>query len=123
MNGHKQSQSWGPQSWDLMRQLNLLCSEMLSPENAEMIRSAGVRSDHLPSANNLMHYLALRSHDIRELQAQLATLGLSSLGRTEPHVIGALQAVMEALHQLSGSAATFFHSQRGRQRSGRVQSS
>jgi pyruvate kinase len=81
---------------------------MLSPENVEMIRSAGVRADHLPSASNLMHYLALRSHDIRELQAQLATLGLSSLGRTEPHVIGALQAVMEALHQLSGSAATFF---------------
>jgi pyruvate kinase len=103
MDGHKQ-----PQSWDLMQQLNLLCSEMLSPDNAETIRSAGVRADHLPSASNLMHYLALRSHDIRELQAQLAALGLSSLGRTEPHVIGALQAVMEALHQLSGSAATLF---------------
>jgi len=91
-----------------MRQLNLLCSEMLGPETAEMIRSAGVRADQLPSANNLVHYLALRSHDIRQLQAQLATLGLSSLGRTEPHVIGALQAVMEALHQLSGWAATLF---------------
>jgi len=33
-----------------------------------------------------MDYLALRRHDIRHLQSELAALGLSSLGRTEPHV-------------------------------------
>jgi hypothetical protein len=60
-----------------------------------------------PSARNLMHYVALRRHDIRHLQSQLASLGLSSLGRTEPHVLGALHAVMEILHQLAGSQETW----------------
>jgi hypothetical protein len=35
----------------------------------------------------LIHYLALRRHDIRRLQEQLAALGLSSLGRMESHVL------------------------------------
>jgi len=50
-----------------------------------------------------MHYLALRRHDIRHLQAQLASLGLSSLGRTEPHVLSGLHAVVNVLQQLVGS--------------------
>jgi pyruvate kinase len=33
------------------------------------------------SAFNLVHYLAVRRHDVRELQDELARLGLSSLGR------------------------------------------
>src|SRR5262245_59862327 len=37
------------------------------------------------SAKNLLHYLALRSADIRDLQDELAALGLSSLGRSEAH--------------------------------------
>jgi pyruvate kinase len=32
---------------------------------------------------NLAHYIALRRHDIRELQEQLTANGLSSLGRGE----------------------------------------
>jgi pyruvate kinase len=50
-----------------------------------------------------MHYLALRRHDIRQLQSQLAGLGLSSLGRTESHVLGSLDAVISVLHKLVGS--------------------
>jgi pyruvate kinase len=61
-----------------------------------------IASEHRPSAANLMHYLALRRHDIRHLQAQLAALGLSSLGRTEAHVISALSAVRRVLSQLAG---------------------
>ena len=32
------------------------------------------------SAYNLVHYLAVRRHDVRELQEELTRLGLSSLG-------------------------------------------
>ena len=46
------------------------------------------------SAFNLVHYLAVRRHDVRELQGELARLGLSSLGRMEAHVIASLQAVL-----------------------------
>ncbi|MGC2279105.1 MAG: hypothetical protein WA603_03760 [Candidatus Acidiferrales bacterium] len=52
------------------------------------------------SAANLLHYLALRRHDIRELQAQLASLGLSSLGRNEPHVMAGLDAVLKIINQI-----------------------
>jgi pyruvate kinase len=49
------------------------------------------------SARNLLHYLALRRKDIREVQKRLASLGLSSLGRTESHVLDNVTAVL--LHQ------------------------
>jgi pyruvate kinase len=57
---------------------------------------------HKESARNLVHYLALRRHDIRQLQEELAALGLSSLGRTESHVLAGIEAVLKALHQIAG---------------------
>ena len=56
---------------------------------------------HERSARNLIHYLALRRHDIRDLQEQLAALGLSSLGRTESHVLAGIEAVLKVLYQLA----------------------
>ena len=52
---------------------------------------------YLPSAANLAAYIGLRRHDLRELQANLAAVGLSSLGRCESHVIATLDAVTYAL--------------------------
>ena len=49
------------------------------------------------SARNLIHYLALRQHDLRHLQSGLATLGVSSLGRAEAHVLPTLDAVLRVL--------------------------
>jgi pyruvate kinase len=88
---------------ELLRKLDSLRSEMLDLEASGHTEFTGVHTDHRSSAANLLHYLALRRHDIRELQGRLASLGLSSLGRTEPHVIGAVHAVMSALHRLDGS--------------------
>ena len=56
---------------------------------------------HQRSARNLIHYLALRRHDIRQVQEQLAALGLSSLGRTESHVLAGTEAVLKVLHELA----------------------
>ena len=60
---------------------------------------------HLPSnvrrsAENLIHYLTLRTNDIRPLQEELARHGLSSLGRAESHVSSAITAVLDLLHVL-----------------------
>lgn len=52
------------------------------------------------SAANLTHYLAVRRHDVRALQDQLARIGLSSLGRMEAHVMASLKAVLRVLHTL-----------------------
>jgi len=46
---------------------------------------------------NLACYLALRRRDLRDLQAALAPLGLSSLGRSEPRVLSNLDAVIATL--------------------------
>lgn len=42
------------------------------------------------SALNLAHYIGLRKQDVRQLQLDLAGLGLSSLGRSEGHVCDTL---------------------------------
>lgn len=54
------------------------------------------------SAINLVHYWALRQYDLRNLQPRLATLGLSSLGRSEPHVKASLDAIAAAAAALDG---------------------
>ncbi len=88
---------------ELIHQLELLRAEMLHLEADGLPVEADVHPEHRASARNLLHYLALRRHDIRELQEQLAGMGLSSLGRTESHVISALHNVMDVLAQLAGT--------------------
>lgn len=59
--------------------------------------------EFLPSAANMAAYIGLRRHDLREIQNRLAALGLSSLGRTEGHVLANLDAVILALQALNGA--------------------
>jgi pyruvate kinase len=63
---------------------------------------AQVADGCVASARNLVHYLAIRQHDIRELQKDLAQIGLSSLGVLEPHVLASLDAVLAVLDRLRG---------------------
>lgn len=57
-----------------------------------------------PSATNLAYYLALRRHDIRELQLELMPWGLSSLGHIEARVIPNLDAVISTLRKICGKS-------------------
>jgi pyruvate kinase len=57
----------------------------------------GRGADRDASARNLLQYLALRGHDLRELQDPLVALGLSSLGRSEGHVQASVDAVLDTL--------------------------
>ena len=61
-----------------------------------------VHASHRDSAENLLHYIALRSRDLRPLQLRLARVGLSSLGRAESHVLAAVDAVLTVLHRAVG---------------------
>jgi pyruvate kinase len=88
---------------ELIQHLSLLRSEMLELEASGLVGRTDVHPMHQASARNLMHYLALRRHDIRHLQSQLASLGLSSLGRTESHALSALHAVIKLVTRLAGS--------------------
>ena len=68
------------------------------------------RDDHSgresPSVVNMRAYLALRGHDIRELQGALARLGLSSLGHSEGHVLATLEQVLAIVEKLATDAPT-----------------
>ncbi len=72
----------------------------LVEDSADLLQDTHAR--HRLSALNLLHYLALRSRDLRPLQARLADAGLSSLGRAESHVLAAVEAVLSVLRPLSG---------------------
>lgn len=60
-----------------------------------------VNPDNRVSAINMMHYWAVRQYDLRSLQGRLATIGLSSLGRSESHVQATLEAITAAATALS----------------------
>jgi len=81
---------------EALRHSALASEEEFAPALAE---APSVRRESL---RNLLHYLAVRRHDVREVQYALARLGLSSLGRMESHVLASLNAVLEVLYRLSG---------------------
>jgi pyruvate kinase len=56
------------------------------------------------SARNLATYLALRHHDLRELQRLLRPWGLSSLGRSEAQTLPTLDALIATVAQLAGKS-------------------
>lgn len=60
-----------------------------------------MRKEFRDAALNFAYYIALRRHDIRDLQSRLADWGLSSLGRLEGHVLQSLQMVLANLEILA----------------------
>lgn len=90
------------------REINSLADEFdeIRSDMLELVdHSADLLADipprHQLSARNLLCYLALRSRDLRSLQARLAAMGLSSLGRAESHVLAAVNAVLLILRRLA----------------------
>ena len=66
-------------------------------------RPCVARSEFMPSATNLAHYLVFRRADIRPLQPELSALGLSSLGRCEAQVLASLDALLASLARIAGT--------------------
>jgi pyruvate kinase len=88
---------------ELIRELQSLHAQMLELESEGMSQATDLHASYQPSAKNLLHYLALRRHDIRRLQDRLSALGLSSLGRSEAHVLATVESLVEVLHRLAHS--------------------
>ena len=86
----------------LIRQMESLRADIVQQACPGQEALKGIPADRLASAENLLHYLVLRSTDIRPLQDRLTQLGLSSLGRTEPHVLATINAVLHNLYLVSG---------------------
>ena len=89
----------------LIAKLSGLGAELLALSGSLSARVAELSPSQQQSAVNLIHYLALRRHELRPLQEQLASLGLSSLGRAESNVLGNIDAVLGILLHLAGRDA------------------
>jgi pyruvate kinase len=87
----------------MARQLEDLQDEMRLRHAESSALFERVHPSHRQSAANLVDYLTLRAHDVRSLQSSLSELGLSSLGRSEEHVITSLERVLVALRFLAGT--------------------
>ena len=85
-------------------QLELIRERALDFEASYASELALVHPKLRQSAKNLIHYLALRQTDIRELQEDLAALGLASLGRAESNVMASIHTVQGALSSISTGA-------------------
>jgi pyruvate kinase len=87
--------------------IHLLLQQLLELRAAMLEREANMRTriDELPehsreSAVNLVHYLAMRTTDLRSIQEQLATLGLSSIGHSERYTLVNLDNIIHLLRLL-----------------------
>lgn len=90
----------------VIRDLNQIRAAMLALEARYAAQIGQLDPARQPSATNLIHYLAFRQFDIRVMQEHLASLGLSSLGRAEAHVLASIDQVLAVLQLMAkeGSA-------------------
>jgi pyruvate kinase len=90
----------------LIIQLDEICRELEGVEDQQSRYLDGLHCTQRTSALNLLHYLQLRQRELRPLQTSLAALGLSSLGRSETHVLDSVRAVLRVLRRLSSTGET-----------------
>jgi pyruvate kinase len=108
--GTDQSRLYAPPVAELYQSVQALRADVVANGRATMalwqgaIQNEGFR----PAAENLAHYLALRHRDLSAIQVCLSAYGLSSLGRSEPRVLTALDAVLSSLGRLSGAVGLDF---------------
>jgi len=86
----------------MLAELDALRDAMTALEERMLREHPALQASYVASARNFAHYLALRGQDVRTLQSSLSRLGLSSLGRTEAHVLANVDAVRSVLHGLLG---------------------
>ncbi|GLP74800.1 pyruvate kinase [Mycobacterium antarcticum] len=86
----------------LLGEVDALLVDLSDAESAWSHSFTAVTPEHQVGARNMVHYWALRQTDLRKVQTRLAQFGLSSLGRSEPHVETTLHLVRSALVAMSG---------------------
>jgi len=75
-------------------------------ENHQIL--AKIHPSNHKNAVNLLHYLALRSLEVRELQDSLHAYGLSSMASSESHIRGQLLSILQHLGEKKGGSSRLF---------------
>lgn len=83
--------------WDELLKIR---KEIIKTEAEYDFRQHDILPEHMASAKNLIHYLALRRFDIRELQLGLTNWGISSLGRVERKVQANIDTLMHIISSI-----------------------
>jgi len=85
----------------LIHTLTDIRSYLLACEEAYQNKFENLHPYYQSSAKNLIHYLALRTFDLREVQEQLSSLGLSSIGHSERYTLVNINNVLHLLKLLN----------------------
>jgi len=80
---------------DVLLQLQQLEAQLILESDTKAGLINKVYPDNRSSAQNLIHYLALRNEDLRPLQEKLHYLGLSSLSNSEGHTLHQVRSVLQ----------------------------
>ncbi|MBP6977686.1 MAG: pyruvate kinase [Bacteroidales bacterium] len=87
---------------ELLASLEIIVKETVTFRKRYTAEIGSVHPNYKNSALNLIYYLALRNHDIRDLQKKLGYLGLSRMAKSEPHVMASLNNTCMMLNRLKG---------------------
>jgi pyruvate kinase len=90
---------------EILAQLDAIIERARDLEHRFADALAQVHPQFRDGARNLVHYVALRKFDIRELQEQLECLGLSSLGGAEENVLASVRSIRDALDRITSGRA------------------
>ncbi len=84
--------------------LHHICQE----EQAYSALLAQVQPHYYESARNLLHYLSLRTFDLRNLQEELSARSISSLGHSEGYTLTNLQNILHLLQMIAQDTPDHF---------------
>jgi pyruvate kinase len=71
----------------------------LEEQTSELLRD--IAREHRLSAKNFLHYLAMQSSDLGELESRLAMLGMASLSQSGPNALDALNRLLELADRMT----------------------
>ncbi|MBR9922356.1 MAG: pyruvate kinase [Bacteroidetes bacterium] len=87
---------------NLINRLETVRAFILQKEEDFLPLIRDVDDSHTDSARNLIRYLALRTFNLRDLQAQLSYLGLSSIGTSERYTLANVDNILHLLYLIIG---------------------
>ena len=110
--------NWDSQIDQLQKELRDLVVEIQASEKRFHPEIKKMHKSQIASAKNLLHYMALRNIDIRDIQNKLHLKGLSSLTSSEGHVLSQLVAVLNRISDvpvpIEGEMIDYFSATRKR---------
>ena len=88
---------------ELLEQTDTIINSAKQLEQKYKLELDLVHPNYKKSAENLIHYMALRSFEITPLQQELRAIGLPALDNVEGHVMRSLLALKSVLNHLTGN--------------------